>query len=172
MRLPRTALPPESEPQCEDTSALTEVELLWDEGRIERWIRFGYPLGDRILDAQRRVLSFAAGSIFAFVRWQANDFGTVLSRIDILRAQFPHEACTSIRFVRPGGEVLLRQSSWPKVERVLQLIDAIERSGFDPTEICPDHWRHSHNRLSANQEPRTYTSERHALWLKRRDLSP
>lgn len=151
---------------------LTEVELMWDEGCIERWIRFGNPLDNRIVDAQRRVLTFPAGSIFAFVRWQANDFGTVLSRIDILRALPTNQACTRIGFVRPGGEILLRQSSWSKVERVLQLIDAIERSGFDPAEICPDHWRHSHNRLSANQEPRPYTPERHALWLKRRELSP
>ncbi len=151
---------------------LTEVELMWDEGRIERWIRFGNPLDNRILDAQRRALTFTAGSIFAFVRWQANDFGTVLSRIDILHAVPPNQPCTRIGFVRPGGEVLLRQSGWPKVERVLQLIDAIERSGFDPADICPDHWRHSHNRLCANQDPRTYTPERHALWLKRRDLLP
>jgi hypothetical protein len=151
---------------------LTEVTLMWHEGRIERWIRFGYPLDDRILDAQRRVLSFAAGSVFAFVRWQSNEFGTVLSRIDILRAVLPQQTCTSIGFVRPGGEVLLRQSGWPKVERVLQLIDAIEQNGFNPAEVCPDHWRHMHNRLSANQEPRAYTMERHALWLKRRALFP
>jgi hypothetical protein len=149
----------------------TEVELMWDEGRIERWIRFGHPVAERLLDRQRRVLSFAAGSIFAFVRWQGNDFGTVQSRIDILRALLPHEAATSIGFLRPGGEILLRQSGWPKVERVLQHIDILEQDGFDPAAICPDHWRHLHNRLSAGEEPRRYTAERHALWLKRRMLS-
>ena len=41
---------------------------------------------EQILDRRRRVLSFAPGSIFAFVRWAANDFGTIVSRIDILRA--------------------------------------------------------------------------------------
>jgi hypothetical protein len=150
--------------------AFTQIELMWDEGRIERWIRFGHPVNDVIIDRQRRVLSFAPGSIFAFVRWQANDFGTVLSRIDILRALPPHEACTSIGFVRPGGEILLRMSGWPKVQRVLQFIDAIEEAGFDPADICPDHWRHIHNRLSANEEPRVYTTERHALWLRRKAL--
>lgn len=151
---------------------LTHVELLYQEGKIERWIRFGHPVDDRIVDGWRRVVSFAPGHIFAFVRWQSNDFGTVLSRIDILRALEPHEAMTSIGFMRPGGEILLRMSGWPKVQRVLQLVDALEQDGFDPSIICPDHWRHIHNRLSANQEPRDYTRERHATWLARKDLLP
>ena len=79
---------------------------------------------------------------------------------------------TIIGFMRPGGEILLRLSGWPKVERVLQLIDAIEQAGSIPPTICPDHWRHIHNRLSAGQEPRDYTPERHALWCKRQALSP
>jgi len=151
---------------------LTEVELYWDEGRIERWIRFGHPVEDRILDRQRRLLLFAPESIFAFVRWQSNDFGTVLSKIDILRALSPQEACTSIGFVRPGGELLLRQSGWPKVQQVLQQIDTIERAGFEAIDVCPDHWRHIHNRLTAGHTPRDYTQERHATWLNRRRLAP
>lgn len=152
------------------SASLTQVELIWDEGRIERWIRFGHPVTDQILDRQRRILSFVPGNIFAFVRWAGNEFGTVLSRIDILRASLPNEAFTTIGFVRPGGEILLRISGWPKVERALQVIDAIEQTGFDPTDVCPDHWRHVHNRLTVGLEPRSYTSERHAVWLKRQRL--
>jgi hypothetical protein len=150
---------------------LTEVELMWDEGRTERWIRFGHPVDEQIVDRRRRIFFFAPGSIFAFVRWTGNEFGTQLSRIDVLHALQAHEACTSIGHLRPGGEILLRISGWPKVERVLQLIDAIEQGNFDPADICPDHWRHIHNRLTAGQEPRAYTPERHALWLKRQMLS-
>ena len=67
-------------------SDLTEVEVLWLEKRIENRIRFGRTVKERKLDRHRRVLSFAPGSIFAFVRWTSNDFGTIISRIDILRA--------------------------------------------------------------------------------------
>lgn len=146
--------------------------MTWDEGRIERWIRFGHPVDDLILDRQRRLLSFAPRSVFAFVCWAGNAFGTVLSRIDILRAVLPHEACTGIGFVRPGGEILLRISGWPKVQRALQTVDAVEQDGFDPADICPDHWRHVHNRLMAGQEPRRYSRERHTIWRKRRSLFP
>ena len=56
---------------------LTRVELTWVEGRTEYWIRFGHEAGTQILDRNRRVVSFGPGSVFAFVRWAANDHGTV-----------------------------------------------------------------------------------------------
>ena len=97
-------------------------------------------------------------SVFAFVRWASNDFGTVISRIDIVRAVAPGEAFSTLPFVRPGGEILLRITGWPKVERVLQAIDAVEAAGIDPADAAPDHWRHIHNRLTAGEEPRPYTA--------------
>ena len=71
-------------PPC-SPDALTAVELTWLEKRVEHWIRFGRDIGETIIDRRRRVLSFAPNTIFAFVRWAANDFGTVVSRIDIVR---------------------------------------------------------------------------------------
>ncbi|MBP0574670.1 DUF2840 domain-containing protein, partial [Mycobacterium tuberculosis] len=89
------------------------------------------------------------GSIFAFVRWAANDFGTILSRIDIVRAVEPGEAYQTLPFVRPGGDILLKIEGWPKVEQVLRHIDAVEAIGIDACEVAPDHWRHIHNRMRA-----------------------
>ena len=82
---------------------LTHVELIWIEKRIEQWIRFGHDVAEQFLDRRRRILSFAPGSVFAYVRWAANDFGTVVSRIDILRAVLPGEAFSTVPYVRPGG---------------------------------------------------------------------
>ena len=148
-------------------TALTEVELYWLEGRIERWIRFGREADERIVDRRRRVLSFAPGTVFAFVRWASNNYGTVVSRIDILRAVECGEACSTIPCVTPGGEILLRSFGWPKVERVLKAIDAVDALGVDPGDADPNHWRHVHNRTAAGQEPRPYTRERHRAWLMR-----
>ncbi|MGF1623967.1 MAG: DUF2840 domain-containing protein [Alphaproteobacteria bacterium] len=149
-------------------SDLTQVELTWIEGQIEHWIRFGRIVEEQILDRRRRVVGFAPGSIFAFVRWAANDYGTVVSRIDILRAVAPGEGCVTIPHVRPGGALLLRVSGWPKVEQVLQAIDAVEQTGIDPADAAPDHWRHVHNRLAVGDRPRPYSRNRHLAWLKRR----
>jgi hypothetical protein len=148
----------------------THVELIWIEKQIEHWIRFGHDVAEQILDRRRRVLSFAPNSVFAYVRWAGNDYGTVASRIDILRSVAPGEPYSTVAYVRPGGEILLRISGWPKVERVLHAIDAVEAAGVDLAEACPDHWRHLHNRLAAGEVPRPYTLERHAAWLKRRAL--
>lgn len=150
---------------------LTTVELLWLEKRIENRVRFGRPVSEKALDRNRRVLSFTPGSIFAFVRWTSNDFGTVLSRIDILRAAIPDHSYSTVPCIAPGGESLLRLSGWPKVERVLQLIDAVEALGIDPADAAPDFWHHVHNRLSVNETPRPYTRSRHQAWLHRRKVT-
>ncbi len=151
---------------------LTHVELIWLEKRIEHWIRFGRDVAEQILDRRRHILSFPPGSIFAYVRWVSNDYGTVVSRIEIVRAVAPGEAYSTIGFVRPGGELLLRISGWPKAQRMLQVIDTVERLGIDAADACPDHWRHVHNLLIAGEEPRPYLRDRHAAWLKRRRIEP
>ena len=152
-------------------SELTHVELTWRKSRIENWIRFGRIVEEHAIDRERRVVSFAPGSIFAFVRWASNSYGTVVSRIDILRAVGPAERYSTVPFVRPGGESLLRLAGWPKVERVLQAIDIVEALGIDPADAAPEHWRHIHNRLSVGEQPRPYTRTRHQAWLHRQKVS-
>lgn len=154
------------------TALLTDVELTWIEQHIEHWIRFGRDVEERIIDRRRRILSFPPDSTFAFVRWAANEYGTILSRITILRAVAPGQPYQTVPSVRPGGEILLAIDGWPKVERVLQAIDAIEAVGIDPAEVSPDYWRHLHNRLTAGQEPRGYTRAQHRAFLLRRRAVP
>lgn len=150
----------------------TLVDLTWRQRKIEHWIRFGRKGYQQILDRHRSIVGFAPGSIFAFVRWAANDYGTIVSRIDIVRAIGRGEPFQTLPFVRPGGEILLKAESWPTVERVLQHIDAIEALGIDPADADPAHWRHVHNRLRAGEPPSAYTSSRHEAWLKRRRTEP
>ena len=152
--------------------ALTHVELLWLEGKIERWIRFGRDVDETILDRRSRIVSFAPGSIFAFVRWASNDYGTIASRIDIVRAVSSGEPCARLPYVQPGGEILLHINGWPKVERVLRAIDAVEAIGIQAADASPDHWRHVHNRLTAGETPRTYTRAQHQAWLLRQRVTP
>ncbi|TXI09733.1 MAG: DUF2840 domain-containing protein [Novosphingobium sp.] len=148
----------------------TEIELIWIEKRLEHWIRFGRIAGERIVSRKTRILAFRPDALVAFVRWSANDYGTVHSRIDILRTVRSGEPYTTLPFVRPGGELLLSIEGWPKVRTVIEAIDQIEAIGLHPCDIAPDHWRHVHNRLSAGQPFRDYTAERHQAWLKRKAL--
>ena len=152
------------------TDNLTHVELTHIEKRTENWIRFGHEAHERVLDRHRRVFSYRPGSIFAFVCWASNDFGTITSNIHVVRAVDPGEPYQTLRHVRPGGDILLHISGWPKVEQVLRHIDAVEAVGLDACEVAPDHWQHVGNRLSAGHEPRAYTIDRHQAWLKRREI--
>jgi hypothetical protein len=81
---------------------------LWLKDRIENRIRFGAIAEQHYLDHTRQIVTFEPGSIFAFVRWVSNDFGTIVFRVDILRAVTDGERYSTVPYVRPGGEILLR----------------------------------------------------------------
>lgn len=159
-----------TEPSAPPQDNLTLVELTWIAKKIENWIRFGQYTYEHALDRRRRLVGFPPGHVFAFVRWASNDFGTIISRIDIVRTVHHGEPYQTLPFVRPGGEILLKVEGWPKVERVLKIIDAIEALRIDPAETSPDHWRHVHNRMAAGQEPRAYSAVQHQTYLKRRSV--
>jgi hypothetical protein len=154
------------------TVALTHVELTWIEKKIEHWLRFGRRTEETILDRRRSISSFMPGSVFALVRWASNDYGTIVSRMDIVRAVEPGARFQTLPFVRPGGEILLRVNGWPKVERVLRAIDGVEALGIDAADAAPEYWCHLHNRLAADHAPRAYTRAQHAAWRKRRSVMP
>jgi hypothetical protein len=148
----------------------TEVDLIWLEGRIEHWIRFGTPCREVRHDRRRRTFSFAPGSVFALVRWEANAFGTARSELDVLQAVASGAAFTTRTGVRPGAEVLLAVSGWTRVQKALAAIDAVEAAGIAAHRAAPDHWRHVNNRLLAGQASRPYDRVRHGAWLRRRGL--
>ena len=152
------------------TTCVTSVELVWYEKQIEHWLRFGNFIEERFLDRRRRVVTFAPGQIFAFVRWQANDYGTVSSRLDILRCCDSGQPVSTVPGVDPGAETLLRLDRWTKVRRAFDAIATIEQTGIDPVDVSPVYWRHLHNRIVANHPHRAYTIDQHNAWLLRQRL--
>ncbi len=153
-----------------DGPQLTHVTLFWRKGEREDWLKFGKPVAERIVSRSERIESYAAGQVFALVRWASNDYGTIRSTLDIVRAVDGHEPCTPVPQVDPGGELLLSVHGWPKVAQVFRLIDTIEATGIDPSDVAHDHWRHIHNRMAGREAPRGYSSARHRAWLQRKAL--
>ena len=150
--------------------SLTEVELTWIEKRYEQWLRFGRVTSEQITDRQTRIAAFRPGATFAFVRWISNDYGTVHSSIVIASAVATGSSYSTLPFVRPGADLLLRIDGWPKVQQVLQAIDAVEATGIDACDAAPDHWRHVGNRIAAGMPFRPYGTDRHTAWLRRRAI--
>ncbi len=161
-----------AETRVSDGPQLTHVTLFWRKGEREDWLKFGKPVADRIVSRSERIESYAAGQVFGLVHWASNDYGTVRSALDIVRAVDGHEPCTPVPQVDPGGDVLLSVHGWPKVAQVFRLIDAIETAGIDPCDVAPDHWRHIHNRMAGREVPRDYSAARHRAWLQRKALLP
>lgn len=154
------------------TAPYTDVQLVFYEKRIEHWLRFGDQSRERILDRRRRVVAFTPGEIFGFVRWEGNDYGTVASRLDVVRAAAPGAPITAIPGVDPGGDVLLRLDGWPRVKQALDATAAVEKLGIDLAAVAPDWWRHLHNRIVCNAPFRPYGRAQHRAWLLRRRIAP
>ena len=72
--------------RCDGDPPLTHVTLVWQEGLREDWLRFGKPVGQRIIDRRTRVESYKPGQLFAFVRWASNDMAPSI-RLSQLRAR-------------------------------------------------------------------------------------
>ena len=72
-------------------------------------------------------------------------------------------------FVRPGGEILLAHLRLAQGRACLQprSTRSSNSASIRPTP-APDHWRHVHNRLAPDDEPRPYSRDRHRAWLLRR----
>ncbi|SFK75296.1 DUF2840 domain-containing protein [Caulobacter sp. UNC279MFTsu5.1] len=148
----------------------TTVELIWLKDRLQRWVRFGRPIGETVNDRRRRTVTFAPGAVFALVQWEAGDYGTTLSRLWVLRAIEPGEPFGHVPFVTPGAEILLDLKTWVKARAGLEAIDAVDALGINPERVCPDHWRHVGGRIAVAEPPSPYSRARHRAWLSRKRL--
>ena len=152
------------------SAQLTCVALVFIPERMNVYLRFGHPVAERIIDAQRRVAEFAPNDVFCRIRWEANDYGTTLWQLSVLQAAAHGDQCQRIAGVIPGATLLLHVDGARKVQPVLRLIDAIEGQEVDPAEVAPSYWRMAHNRLAARVEVGPYTLDRHAAHLLRAQL--
>lgn len=147
---------------------LTSVRLVFHQDQIELRLRFGRNAGEHILDRRRRLVFFAPGGVRAFVRWPADGFGTVLSRIDFLLACGAGEPYAPVPGVRPGAKIPPRLAGWNRGKRTLSVIDAVEQAGRDAADVAPSYRRHVRSHLLRSEPPRPYAHHQHCAWLLRR----
>ena len=155
-------------------TALTEVELIHLEGKIERWIRFGRqargahprpsPPRSRVRARKRCSRSFA-GRPTTMAPSSAASTWLALRRCRASRSP-PVPFVTTRR-----GDPSAHFRAGPGSQQVLAAIDQVEALDVRAEDACPDHWRHVHNRITAGEAPRAYTRERHAAWLLRRRIT-
>jgi len=152
------------------TAHLTRVLLADIPRRLNYWLRFGGPVAQQSRNRIERDAYFVPSSVFGYVRWQSNDYGTVDWWIGILRAVEPRHCASVLLGVSPGAEVLLQVSGGSKVKQVLALIDHIEAQGIAPVEVSSSYWRTVHNRLVVREMPPLYMRSEHAAFIAREAL--
>lgn len=153
-------------------SSLTDVEMTWIEGRLEKQLRFGRVAAERSGGPHKRIASFRPSAIFGLIGCTMNDLGCVFWDLAIIRAVAPGAPFGTLPGVHPGGEILLSLSDLELIRAVCREIDMIEASGVDACDVSPDHWRHIGQRLAAAMPFRSYSAERHAAWLRRSEARP
>lgn len=156
---PQAILPPRPVPM--------RVSLAFVEHRVNVWLRFGQPVRETVVDRWRRVATFEPNAVCCRVKWIGNDYGTALWQLMVLQAPMPLDGAQRIAGVAPGARILLRADGEQQVKAVLEVIDAIEALGVDPTAVAVTYWRTVGNRMAARQPVPDYTTERHAAHLAR-----
>ena len=95
----------------------THVELTFLEKRVQNWIRFGRIADERVIDRQRRIISFSAGQHLchrSLFRQRLRHCG-LADRHSARRSV--RRAFSTVPFVRPGGESLLRLAAGRRSRR-------------------------------------------------------
>ena len=149
----------------------TRVEIAFYPEYLNHWLRFGEPDEQQDLDRRRSLALFKPGRVFGYVRWRANEYGTQDWRFTIVRTAAPSLLLSRIEGVTPGGEVLLLASGNAKVKRALLQIDALEAAGVQPADVSPADYRHVHNRITAGQPVRAYSTAQHTANLAARQVA-
>lgn len=153
------------------TPDIAHLDLVWIETRIEHWLRFGCPETSVTIDRYRRRVSFAAGDVFALMRWTATDTGAATVAIDIVHVRPPEAGHAVLPWVSGTATGLLRRTGHEPVRAVLDAITRVERQGLDPRAVCPEYWRDLDARICANRPAPPYGHTRHEAWLWRRAAS-
>jgi hypothetical protein len=151
-------------------STPTDVDLTWIEGRLEQQLRFGRAVAERAGGPHKRIVSFRPGSTFGLIGCTVNDLGRIFWSLAIVTAVAPGAPFATHPGIAPGGDILLRLDDLDEIRAVCREIDMIEASGVDLCDVSPDHWRHIGSRLAVRLPFRAYGADRHAAWLRRREL--
>lgn len=148
------------------TRSLTRATVLFVDGKVNDRVRFGRPAAERIIDRRRRVDLFAPDSLFGYVQWRANRFGTELWRFWVLRSGRPGERLETVPGIAPGAHILLSLAGQARVTRALELVDAVEAEGLDPSTVPESYWRTAQNRLAAGTPCRVFSATDAAVAVK------
>lgn len=137
--------------------SLTAVQIAYRKNRVNHRLRFGVPHIEARLDWRRKLVAFAPGAVFGYIRWRANRFGTQDWRLFVLRS-VESGALATIPGVIPGADILLATRGSTRTQRALDQLDTLEQGAGGLSQVTDAYWRHLHNRLAVSLAPHEFSS--------------
>ncbi|NVN91825.1 MAG: DUF2840 domain-containing protein [Desulfuromonadales bacterium] len=137
---------------------LTKIHLHFDEKKRNSKLLFGTPAVTENISfterSSRKNVFFKPDNLLALELWVANDHGTLLWMIYIVRTVWPGEKAHKVPFVEPGAEILLHARGKGRTSRALQWLRRLQKIEADLSRLSPDYYRIAHYYLKNNIEPR------------------
>ena len=132
----------------------TLVQLHFVRGIINHRLRFGQPETKTELDKYRSLASFPEGSIFGYIRWRANEYGTIEWRTYVLKAQ-SGGYISHVGGISPAVKILMSAQGKPAVQRCLKALDKLEKEAGGTLDNVPEsYWSGFNNALLLRKSPR------------------
>lgn len=136
----------------------THLRLLRTKRRGEDRLLFGRPQ-QRLPNATGgELLSFPTESIFAFVRWRGDGYGTQTWRIVVAQSGRAGDQITTIPGVEPGAILLLHAFGKTRVHRALKAIEALKKNQ-ELASIDAAYWRHLHLAIQLDVAADSYDAD-------------
>jgi hypothetical protein len=138
---------------------LTKAKLLFEKKQSNVKLLFGVPAISEDLrfseGSSRKNVYFKPGSLFALELWSANDYGTQIWMVYVLRAVWPGEAANRVPQVKPGAEILLNARGKERVRKVLRWLNQLNNEIEDLSKLPPEFFQSAHYSLKNGLEPRS-----------------
>lgn len=120
---------------------LTQVQIHFVKNIINHRLLFGEPDEIIKLDRYRRLAVFNPNQIFGYIRWRANQYGTVEWKLYVLKSGGAGQM-TQVSGISPAIKILVSISGRERMKRALLLMDRIKANAKDGLLGVPEsYWK-------------------------------
>ena len=134
------------------SARLTALHEHYRKKRYNHRVVFGQPLRRVRRGWRSRYAVFAAGQVFGYERWLANQYGTQVWTLTIGKAVQSGDH-TRMPGIKPGAEIWVMAKGKTQVKRLFTALDAMKKAGIKPEDVCEHRWRNIGLMLGPNGDP-------------------
>jgi len=132
----------------------TLVQIHFVRGLINHRLRFGSPDSLTKIDKFRSIAAFSEGSIFGYIRWGANQYGTQDWRVYVVKVS-NQGFNTVVQGITPAVKIMVFAQGKLAVKRCLSALDELEIQIGGALENVPEsYWAGFNNALLLRRTPR------------------